>query len=158
MKHSKRFNDAIDALVKGYIHGTLAKGACAACAVGNIVAKGINCDIVVNQDGGFDWIGEVSLWSNVFMTRSDGKQRVDPVFYFGSIKDQIDSTGYTWQELARVERTFEQNTKISFENYQHVTPEEIDKDQLNGLYAVVDVLCEIEGIKEVEEYKLMFVK
>jgi hypothetical protein len=153
----KRFNDAISALVKGYIHGTLAKGACAACAVGNIVAKGIGCDIV-SHDGVFDWIGQVPCWPLVFITESSGNQSILPENYFGSIKDQIDSTGYTWQELAKVEKAFEQNTKISFENYENVTPEEIDKDQLNGLYAVVDVLCEIEGIKEVEEYKLMFVK
>lgn len=157
MKHSKRFNDAIDALVKGYIHGTLAKGSCEACAVGNIIAKGIACDIV-SHDGVFDWIGQVPSWYFLFLTRNDGTQSINTGNYLGDTKDQIDSTGYTWQELARVERTFEQNTKISFENYENVTPEEIDKDQLNGLYAVVDVLCEIEGIKEVEEYKLMFVK
>jgi hypothetical protein len=153
----KRFNDAISALVKGYINGTLAKGSCEACAVGNIVAKGIGCDIV-SHDSVFDWIGQVPSWFLVFITESNGNQYIHPENYFGSIKDQIDSTGYTWQELAKVEKAFEQNTKISFENYENVTPEEIDKDQLNGLYAVVDVLCEIEGIKEAEEYKLMFVK
>lgn len=158
MKHSKRFSDAIDALVKGYIHGTLAKGTCAACAVGNIVAKGIGCEIK-NRNGVFEWMRNTNpSWSMVFVTGSDGSQFICPENYLGSIKNEIDSTGYTWQELARVEEAFEQNTKISFENYENVTPEEIDKDQLNGLYAVVDVLCEIEGIKEVEEYKLMFVK
>lgn len=154
----KRFNDAISALIKGYIHGTLAKGTCSACAVGNIVAKGIGCDIVVSHNDVFHWSNEeCPLWPMVFVTGSL-QQFIHPENYVSDAKREIDSTGYTWQELARVEKAFEKNTKISFGIYKDVTPEEIDRDQLNGLYAVVDVLCEIEGIKEAEEYKLMFVK
>lgn len=37
-----RFNKAIDALVHAYFTGTLAKGDCSFCAVGNIVAGAWN--------------------------------------------------------------------------------------------------------------------
>jgi hypothetical protein len=37
---TQRFKNAIDALVYAFFNDTLAKGTCAACAVGNIVAHG----------------------------------------------------------------------------------------------------------------------
>ena len=168
MKHSKRFNDAITALVKGYLSDTLAKGQCCACAVGNIIAYSMHYDIItrVNEYNylSMDWTedGISPHWGEVFCSTEPGKQEINAHRYESSIaKDQIDSTGYTWQELANVEFAFEKATNISIADYLNYSAELIDKDQLRGLYAVVDVLCEIEGItdvKEVKEFKEMFVK
>lgn len=167
MKHSERFNNAISALVKGYLNDTLAKGHCCACAVGNIVAHCSSYDIVkrVREDGSIaiDWT-EYNItpeWGKVFLTLDDGKQETHADHYFGEAKFQITSTGYTWRQLARIEFAFERATKISIDQYSISKAQEIDEDQLRGLHAVVDVLCEIEGItdvKEVKEFKEMFVK
>ena len=159
MKTSERFNIAIKALVQAFLQGTLFKGYCSTCAVGNIISyhKGIklsSCyDIMLEKDG----TEENTKWFDVFgTTRQD--QFIYPHKYVNEAKEQIDSTGYTWQELAKIEYVFETNTKIPPDNYTEYTLKEIDKDQFNGLMAVVDVLCEIEGITEVQEYKDMFVK
>jgi hypothetical protein len=44
--NTKRFDNAIAALVKGYFEGTLMKGSCFSCAVGNMVASSMNCKII----------------------------------------------------------------------------------------------------------------
>lgn len=155
-QYPKRFTNAIDRLVKAFFNGTLKKGNCVACAVGNICAS--------------------SAWANLFMTVIDVKaqeaKQVEagpfeilvlnsisgvgkvPImskndFYF---KNRIEaekivrSTGYSQQDLMKVEWAFESNTQILYEDYDNVNKEEIMEDQYNGLMAVVDVLCEIEDI------------
>lgn len=167
MKHSERFNNAITALVKGYLNETLTKGHCCACAVGNMVAHCSNYEIIkkVRQDGsiGINWTKYdiTPEWGTVFLTLDNGKQETQADRYLGEAEMQITSTGYTWRQLARIEFAFERATKISFDEYHISKAQEIDEDQLKGLYAVVDVLCEIEGItdvKKVKKFKEMFVK
>ena len=143
-----RFETAINKLVKAFFDGTLAKGDCTKCAVGNI------CD---NKGD----------WSKVFMTTGYGSD-VNPELYINNVliksvlgiylvlnpKDTIDKTGYSWEELALVESAFESNTKIHATKYYKHTEKELMQDQYNGLMAVVDVLCEIEGIEATETKKL----
>lgn len=155
MKNSERFNNAIDALVTGFFNGTLAKGNCAACAVGNIVAKGLGGKVTKDK-GGFECSVANRGWTSVFMSHSDGTQTVTPYYYILDSKIQIDSTGYDWMELAKVESAFEKNTKILFTVYYKCSKEQIMADQYSGLMAVVDVLCEIEGIEEAQEIKEAF--
>lgn len=167
MKTSERFDRAISALVKGYLNGTLAKGSCYACAVGNIVAG--SCGFTVHHHNTkelpiphYGWnspeFGSVDYhWQEVFCSIGE-RQHIAPNNYRELAKHEIDSTGYTWQELARVERAFESATHISFVDYNEKPLEAIDADQLRGLYAVVDVLCQIEGITDTAPYKEMFAK
>ncbi len=157
MKTSKRFNNAISALVKGFFNETLAKGDCSACAVGNIVGESIGYTPTL-KDPSFceDRIfSPNSHWADVFVSVEGHGQMIREYNYEGQAKENIDSTGYSWKELAKVEEIFELASKIHYENYRRFTKEEILQDQYNGLMAVVDVLCEIEGI-DTKEYKDMF--
>jgi hypothetical protein len=155
MKNSERFNRAIKALVAAFFNGTLAKGDCRACAVGNMVAcsKGVKLD--KKQFNDISYETELIFWRRVFFS-NDERQVVRPDRYEGKAKELIDSTGYNWRELAKVEKAFEINTEIHSLKYPFFSKDEIMQDQYNGLMAVVSVLCEIEGIESQEEYKEMF--
>lgn len=157
MKTTERFDRAIKALVSAFFDATLAKSNCAACAVGNIVGEAIGTpkdDIVKSMDCNTDYMSENIEWANVFCS-SDGYQMIRSEKYMGDAKKQIDATGYLWRQLAKVEEAFEGNTIIRCRHYHRYTKQEIMADQFNGLMAVVDVLCEIEGY-DPEPYKKMF--
>jgi hypothetical protein len=163
----KRFDNAIDALVKGFMNGTLVKGTCTACAVGNIVAKAVDGKITktVSVNGlpkpntilDFSCSVSNAQWGTVFLSGGgrDHQER-RPYNYHSEAREQIDATGYTWEELARVELAFESNTKISHTWYSSRNVDACIQDQYNGLMAVVDVLCEIEGIVDTQKYKALF--
>ena len=53
-----RIQKAIDIFLDAINQGTLAKGSCAACAVGNLVAHGLNYDLINNG------LGSAYLWKN----------------------------------------------------------------------------------------------
>lgn len=130
MKNPALFNKTISILVKAYQNDTLEHGICSACAVGNLC----------NGSG---------AWSHVFYTCTGG-QIIKRGNYFGWIKETIDATGYTWQELAKIEYSFETAKKGS-------THEEWN---FNGLMAVCDALMKIHEAtpEETESAKLQFVK
>jgi hypothetical protein len=103
MKNQELFNRSISILVKAYLDGTLEKGSCCACAVGNLVSG--------NMGRKFDnelWADGFSpLWDSVFMT-SAGEQTICPrMLDFPEVKAQIDATGYPWEDLAKIEYAFE---------------------------------------------------
>jgi hypothetical protein len=149
------FNHTVNVLVKAFLNGTLLHGDCAACAVGNIIAAEIGATIILDEDsrGLSYWIRnmqEIQIgWSDVFCSHSDG-QKIDPKAYIGQVKRQIDVTGYSWQELAKIEFAFEKAPAGGSE----------DEWMFNGLMAVVDVLADIHGVDltQKENAKLLFVK
>lgn len=161
---TQRFERAYNALVKAFFEGTLAKGICAACAVGNIVGDAMGGTVSIagyycncrNKEG--DTIDN-SFWSYLFCT-ADGDQRRD--FYNTdettiNTKDRLLTlTGYEAEELARVEYAFETNSLIKYKKYDFYTEQEILEDQYNGLAAVVDVLCELDGMENATSYKQKF--
>jgi len=142
----KRFDKAIKGLVKGYMNDTLVTKSYAACAVGNIIAE-CNNTIDLFFSSFYFWKDKKGnsvgiQWYNVFLT--DGNKQLIRIYnYKGEAKRQIDSTGYTWEELAQVEFTFEST----------------QGDMFTKLMAVVEVLCNIEGFndKVVKETKELFV-
>lgn len=162
MKNKELFEKTISILVEAYLNGTLVKGNCQACAVGNIVAGNNDWNYItedlVEEDFHWDCVPHIDMimgdwdieeikysyaqWYNVFGTFSQ-KPFTKPENYIGGAKEQIDSTGYTWQELAEIEKAFEQSV-----------------DMYSGLMNVVEVLGEIHQVDEkiIEENKLMFVK
>jgi hypothetical protein len=150
MNINRDFNNSIGVLVKAYFNDTLVHGQCHACAVGNLVGAARQVPIIkdIRNMPGKYWV-KVAPWSNVFMTVRN-EQEIDLNAYQGEAKEAIDSTGYTWQELARIEYAFETADKGSCE----------DDYMLAGLLAVVDVLADIHGIDltKREEAKLLFVK
>lgn len=148
MKNKELFNETVSTLVHAFMNNELEKGNCYACAVGNICKKAERITRVSRD-----------VWLNVFCT-SGNYQLVDSSGYRLSTKDLIDATGYTWQELAKIEFAFETNTGISYLKYHKYTKKEVAEDQFNGLMAVVDVLIDIhEGTEEEKAVaKEMFVK
>lgn len=155
MKNITKFNETVNILVKAFLNNTLVSKACTACAVGNIIAHHMGYKVLTQ--GEFNatplfneaWVNKSNncyirpSWQNVFMTISDSCQiGIEKVldknhFWYNIEADrQISSTGYTWQELAKVEFTFEANQKGMTEEDQ----------MFNGLMAVVDVLAEIHKI------------
>jgi hypothetical protein len=166
------FNHTVNVLVKAFFEETLVHANCYACAVGNIVADSIGTKVVKvrNELHDITWENREPYpalggtfepgWGAVFSTSDDWDDYTDKSTKVQSIDEKyllssprarfhIDSTGYTWQELARIEFAFE-NVKGSTET----------KRMFKGLMKVVDVLADIHGIdlKAKEEAKLLFVK
>lgn len=166
------FNHTVSVLVKAFFEDTLVHGNCYACAVGNIVADsiGTKCVKVKTEHHSISWEnGEpypaftgnqlTAGWGSVFSTSEDEDQDSYEMVKHQSIDLEvlnqspranlhIKSTGYTWEELAKIEWAFE-NVKGKK-----------TKKMFNGLMAVVDVLADIHGIdlKAKEEAKALFVK
>jgi len=162
-QHPERFTRAIKALLNSFLKETLAKGNCAACAVGNIIAHVHDAKVLKTEgrtiavlSNGLEFNN--SNWKYVFATFGNpGRQYINSSYYKGGIKNMIDKTGYSYLELAQVEKAFELNTKIHNSDYKYNSKENIIQDQYNGLMAVVDVLCEIEGLNEEKEnFKKLF--
>jgi hypothetical protein len=151
------FEHSVHVLVKAYLNGTLEHMKCSACAVGNLVAAANNFKfykekerLEFSNDDGYVcylWKGyEKTHWQDVFMT-SGGHQEFEPGNYHGESKRQIDSTGYSFIELARIEYAFE--TAPGKPNLKHGDPPHaltLDETWMfNGLMAVVDVLADISS-------------
>lgn len=159
-----RFNNAINALVQAFFTDTLAKGTCTACAVGNICAAAMGAKVVPYM--GFSHIFQAvkygipvfnDVWQYAFVTTTDGIQKRGNLLGIPECTyTLIAATGYDIDELARVEYAFETNTQLVFDDYPFHTKAEIMEDQYNGLMAVVNVLCEIEGIEDPTEYRQLF--
>jgi len=142
------FENSVDVLLKAYLNDTLEHGNCYACAVGNLVANGLNRTLIKDwQEKRYKWQGtnfhcdypSKQGWAKVFCTIGTPiyyTQYLRPDSYRGIAKEQIDSTGYTWRQLAKVEKAFESAKYGANE----------DDYMFNGLMAVIDVLAEIHGI------------
>jgi hypothetical protein len=118
---TQRFEKAYNALLKAFMNDTLASGTCKACAVGNIIADAMDGVVYKDDDtDDFDCNVDNTWWKHVFLTGSDG-QTIYKVKDDENIKDyrkrMFDLTGYKWNELARIEKTFENNTKIKAFSY-----------------------------------------
>lgn len=151
MKNELLYNKTVNILVQAYFNDTLEHGYCTCCAVGNIVAANMGYCISKDRQSWIDilypgWHG----WGTVFIT-SLGIQRIDVKSYNGEPKNQIDSTGYTLFELAKIEKAFESAHKGT-----------CDEDWMfNGLMAVIDVLDEIHENKDAaitSQTKELFIK
>jgi len=156
---TKRFEKAYNALLKAFMNDTLASGTCTACAVGNIVADAMGGKVYVDVNGEYECDLNNSWWKNVFVTSRSGqtittiKQDLNVKLYR---KRMFELTGYTWKELAKIEKTFERNTKIKYSDYDEHTEHEIMEDQFNGLMAVMDVLIKLDDVAEGQKCKDKF--
>lgn len=168
-KTTERFEKAYDALVQAFFKGTLGKGDCSACAVGNIVAAANGIDLKINKTYGIcESSGDNYSWGILFAT-SDGRQecRTSAMVHTTGIFDPSDPndikqalsilepTGYSEEELAQVEYVFETNAQINLSRYRYCNQEEIIQDQYNGLCAVVDVLLRLDNLDN-DGYKEKF--
>jgi len=159
MSNKEKFYSTVNILVRAYLNNTLAHGRCSACAVGNIIADSLGVTIQLPD---LDWSEGVPYWNRVFVTaKFYGPHRENRLHegygiltqvkvasnYMGEAKFQIDSTGYTWQQLARIENVFE------------TTPLDEADRMFEGLMRVVDVLTDIHqmDLEECKTAKKLFV-
>ena len=135
MKTTKRFDRAVIKLYNAFHNGTLNAMDCEECAVGNI------CD---NSD---EW-----AINDKFDLNNKWNNRPIP-------KHIEISTGYSKKELETIETLFVYGVKNGYQ-YKHKhegANERKDKEiQFKGLCAVVEYLCELDGIKNVLDYTKLF--
>lgn len=137
----RNFDHTVNVLVKAYLNGTLEHGNYCSCAVGNIIADSIGAQLVLKDNrliSKYRWLHPDYNGSEWFLKMNGAS-------------DMIAKSGYTDQEIWRIEKTFEGARRCGYED---------DEDRFRGLMAVVDVLAEIHGVDlEVKESaKLLFVK
>lgn len=162
------FEETVSVLVRAYLNDTLQHRSCYACAVGNLVANGLQITMTKYnlKWPGFPYPandrGCPVGWGAAFSSDEAGfsdrvKQSIDEsVLRVPAVRNQIKATGYKWQELARIEFAFESVDK------KFDADDEINYDawMFDGLMAVLEVLADIHGVSlEVKESaKLQFVK
>ena len=166
---TKRIENAIDIFLDAINDGTLAKGNCCACAVGNLVAKGMGVKVLPKSETypffkvdnpKFD----NSEWSSLFSTTGDGiqlRQNFSDKRFKGVIERTVSKTEFSVEELADIEYIFETNTKMHHINYDAYSKEEIRADQIKGLEAVVKLMLKFDeqpdDVKEVFTNKVALV-
>lgn len=148
----RNFEHSVNVLVKAYVNDTLQHGNCWACAVGNLICEAKGYHYLNNA-----WYSQEhktiigTNWPAFFMTDAISKKQSPSVCHNAKIGlQEIESTGYSTEELARIEFAFE-TAPIG------VT---LDDYMFNGLMAVVDILADIHHVdlKQREGAKAMFVK
>lgn len=161
-----RIQKAIDIFLDALNNNTLAKGTCVACAVGNLVADGLKTKILVyNYSSGK--VGFIpsdvnlpnSIWKNLFYTTQyfseqfqDFELKRTPEELRTQVFRAVSSTDFSIEELAQIEFAFESNTKIIFNEYHLFSKEQVKKDQIKGLEAVVKVMLSFDQqIDKVDE-------
>ena len=152
MKNPELFHRTVGILVKAYLNDTLKSANCASCAVGNIVSVSCGYQVARDSKGSLGWWANEKeewvdpRWQKVFMTSAF---KVFNIRFFASqskklkkfkkkARKQIESTGYTLDELALIEKTFERRSIRS---------------DFRGLMAVVDCLQIIHEATETESQR-----
>lgn len=137
MKTTKRFDRAIKLLYTAFHEGTLDAMSCCHCAVGNLC--------------GNPWWADEAMYGTVHRINMD------------FVHEHV---GYSALELANIEQSFLygslvspkfQNTISQFqvEEFEY-SKEEQRELQFKGLCAVVEYLCELDGIPNVMDYTKFF--
>lgn len=142
------FNHSVSVLVTAYLNGTLQNMNCYACAVGNLVAdacgyKFVNITPEGNERITVAWLNErypVDGWYGIVVR---GRRSTSATY-------QVKATGYSVEELGKIEEVFENKCHINGD----------DESTFKSLMAVVDVLAEIHGVnlEAKENAKSLFVK
>jgi len=135
----KRIEKAIDIFLDALNEGTLAKGSCIACAVGNLVAAGLDAKITYSNNG-FKCNKNNFMWGLYFNTSNNNQVIYESEKHHISVISNIEATDFTAEELMKIEYAFETNTYILYIDYNEYSKKEIMEDQIKGLKAVVDVM------------------
>ena len=159
---TERVQKAIDIFLDAINKGILAKGSCRACAVGNLVAHGLGVELKISGVNSYPVIyasKDNTAWGTLFFTNSSGDQVVATKEELESIRNSypeelesafnnIKATDFTLEELMKIENAFETNTEIFLDEYYSHSKQQIRKDQIKGLEAVVKVMMTFDDIKE----------
>jgi hypothetical protein len=160
------FDNTVQILIKAFLEGTLLKGDCHACAVGNICASAIGTEVTIEHRSVDDFRGVASwrdacpAWINLFVTHGNGIQQLKWLnlaeFPYEAdeqrqeeARNEVAATGYAIEQMARIEKAFE----TAAEGYG-------SDAEFAGLMAVVDVLADIHGVDltAAEQAKALFIK
>lgn len=161
---TKRVQKAIDIFLDSLNSNTLQHGTCTACAVGNLVAAGCGVQlfnrsdfIIADNDVFITPYGSIDItdWANLFITSDNGVQEKRELSRF-TPSDQkrlqalIDTTGFTIDELAEIEYTFETVARhtgvifaleavvkvmMSFDEVDQSTVKEVFTNKAEAIYA-----------------------
>jgi len=150
MKNETLFNETIDILVKAYYNGTLEHTDCQACAVGNIVRETYYNGEEGCQD--MNWFG--------LRNSQIGEH---PEYQSDRHLPEIESTGYTVEEISKIEAAFEFGyTGELVDDFMTIETSLMgDPDGFKGLMLVVDCLMKIHECEDntlEESTKKRFVK
>jgi hypothetical protein len=136
MNNLDKFQNTVAILVKAYLEGTLQKGNCAMCAVGNLVAAALDLDM--NMGNGPCWLTKQGDY-------------ILPTWFSVDNETQRKAIGYTRHQVSRIED--------AFEGWYEFEKDE-DESEFGGLMRVVEVLADIHQIdlSTKEAAKALFVK
>ena len=141
MKNQKLFDRTIRILVNAYLNGTLLHTNCHACAVGNLVAANCGYKYKPNEsredkdDDDFKLIWEHKDRYTLFDTWYSGITKSENSLTKNESLE-IESTGYSLNDLILIEGSFEGIEMIGWDNQSL-------ENQFNGLMAVCDTLMQI---------------
>lgn len=144
MKNKQLYQKTVDILVDAYFKNTLEHTNCYACAVGNIIAANNNIGFMPATPEEKDherniWSGAGTLsWDRDYDFNSNLVSKLNRIKYEdhpidGLMLKHLKSTGYTVNELHKIERAFEEADR----------GKSGDEWMFNGLMAVIDILDEI---------------
>lgn len=159
------FNHTVNVLVKAYLNDTLQRGNCYACAVGNMVAEA--CGYKLSKlEYYITWINPVtechqdSWWLTAITNKSGLCIGEDDENNVALGLEEIDSTGYTLEELSRIEKAFELRSGLLQNLESKHGKLSLQERIFHGLMAVIDQLADIHqvDISVREESKLLFIK
>ncbi|KAB8153637.1 Na(+)-translocating NADH-quinone reductase subunit F [Kordia sp. TARA_039_SRF] len=137
MNISKRFEDAIRKLYEAFHNNTINPECCKQCAVGNILDNTDSWKHLSDDHGSLElnYVGKVH--------QAFGRK-------FG---------GYTPLEILKIEAVFLEacGYELPFHHKNKRPDNPRDKEILfNGLSAVIEYLCKLEGIQNIMDYSKLF--
>jgi|GEM_PF-2224002 len=167
---TKRVQKAIDILLDALNEGTLMKGHCCVCAVGNLVRAGMlenggkrapkNSSLLPRVSGFAVTAGGVFSgdWGMLFRSAHGRQHTVKNLIPWKEehALKAITYTDFTKEELMQIEFAFETNTSINTLYGYRGSKAELRKDQIRGLEAVVKVMLSFE--ESTEDAKEVFTK
>ena len=130
MEHSNRFTQAVTKLYNAFHKGELRASDCTKCAVGNI------CD---NTSG---WAYLSKSFGSGLLSENEEEIAIGIEF--------THETGYSPLEIVTIEKVFLDGCEWNGFNYNN------QDNQYRGLCAVIEYLCELEGIPKVMDYSKLF--
>lgn len=147
---TERIQKAIDVFLDSLNNGTLVAGNCSACAVGNLIADAFGMEYYLHGSVVcYDRIVPINeksptVWTKFFINGKMEDCGTDP-----SEKKAMDiickQTGFTLQELAAIERTFESSCSLKGRDHN---PIELRESQIKGLAAVVELMMTFDNVQE----------
>lgn len=145
MMTTERFEKAWRSLYAAFHEGTLNAGDCAHCAVGNIVGSSSWARVLGCANGG-NQFDRHQFVENIKLSRRICGGAESPFYKVGV--DAIKKTGYSQYQLFNVEAIFMDQFFAERCN---------NKDaQFKGLCAVIEYLCELDGIPNPMDYSKFF--